>query len=211
MDMSARRAAIRLAFPILGLSVCFDPATAEAHTAIQGIGSFWSGVAHLLTSFDQLAFLIGLAIWTSFYDVRHDARVIGATFAAFIGGVFLGAKIGAPAQLDLAGGVAALMVVVGLAGAARLRTGGVPLVGVALTGGLIGGVAAADATPGLSVGLSSLGGSVASVSVLSYGLLAARCVNVEWGRIALRASASWIAAIGLMLLATAFIPHTGRV
>src|SRR6516225_3161573 len=88
MDMSARRAAIRLASLIFGLSLFLVSATAEAHSAIQGIGSFWSGVAHLLTSFDQLAFLVGLAIWASFYEVRWDARVIGATFAAFIAGVF---------------------------------------------------------------------------------------------------------------------------
>jgi hydrogenase/urease accessory protein HupE len=208
MDMSVHRAAFRLASPILGLSVFLVPATAEAHSAIEGIGSFWSGVAHLLTSFDQLAFLVGLAIWASFYEVRWDARVIGATFAAFIAGVFLGVWIGA--QLHLPGAVAALMMLVGLAGAARLRIGVMPLLGLALAGGLIGGAAAADATTGLSVGLFSLGGSITSASVLSYGLLAARCVKVEWGRIALRAGASWIAAVGLVVLAASFNPHTGR-
>jgi urease accessory protein len=208
MDMSARKAAIRLASLILGLSVFLVPATAEGHTAIEGIGSFWSGVAHLLTSFDQLAFLVGLAIWTSFYDVRCDARVIGATFVAFIAGVFLGVGVGA--QLNLAGAVATLMILVGLAGAVRLRIGAVPLLGLALAGGLIGGAASADATSGLSEGLFSLGGSVTSASIVSYGLLAVRCVKVEWGRIALRAGASWIAAIGLMVLAASVSPHTGR-
>jgi len=208
MDMSARRAAIRLASLIFGLSLFLVSATAEAHSAIQGIGSFWSGVAHLLASFDQLAFLVGLAIWTSFYDVRRDARVIGATFVAFIAGVFLAVGIGA--QLNLAGAVATLMILVGLAGAARLRIGVMPLLGLALAGGLIGGAASADATTGLSVGLFSLGGSITSASVLSYGLLAARCVKVEWGRIALRAGASWIAAVGLIVFAASFSPHTGR-
>jgi len=207
--MPGHRATGRRASPILGLPVLLIPATAEAHTAIQGIGSFWSGVAHLLTSFDQVAFLVGLAIWTSFYDARYDARVIGATFAAYFAGVFLGANIGA--RLDLSGSVAALMMLVGLAGAVRLRISATPLLCLAVAGGLIGGVVAADATPGLSVGLFSLGGSIASASVLSYGLLATRPVKVEWGRIALRAGASWIAAIGLMVLAASFIPHTGRV
>ena len=67
MDMSVHRAAFRLASLIFGLSLFLVPATAEAHSAIEGIGSFWSGVVHLLTSFDQLAFLVGLAIWTSYY------------------------------------------------------------------------------------------------------------------------------------------------
>ena len=49
---------------VLGVAFCLIPASAEAHTALQGVGSFWSGVVHLLTSLDQLGFLLGLAIWT---------------------------------------------------------------------------------------------------------------------------------------------------
>ena len=75
-------------------------------------------------------------------------------------------------------------------------------------GGLIVGAGAAEATPGLSVALFSVGGSIASASVLSYGLLAARRLDLEWGRIARRAGASWIAAIGLMVLALSFVPPT---
>jgi hypothetical protein len=58
------------------------------------------------------------------------------------------------------------------------------------------------------VALFALGGSIAGASVLSYGLLAARRLDLEWGRIARRAGASWIAAIGLMVLALSFAPHT---
>jgi urease accessory protein len=193
---------------LLGLAVCLIPATAEAHTGLTGIGSFWAGVAHLLTSLDQLAFLLGLAIWTSFYDRRFDARVVAAAFAAAFIGVFLGVRFGAAARPDLPAALAALMVAVGLAGAARLRAGPAPLLGLAAAGGLVLGAAAAEATPGLSVALFSLGGSIAGASVLSYGLLAARRLDLEWGRIARRAGASWIAAIGLMVLALSFAPHT---
>lgn len=178
---------------------------------LRGIGSFWSGVAHLLTSFDQLGFLLGLAIWTSFQDRRLDARVIVAAFAAALAGMWLGAGLGEWGGQDLAAAVAALMLAVGLAGAARLRVGAVPLLGLALAGGLIGGAASAGAAGGLSAGLFALGGSIAAASVLSYGLLAARRLDAEWGRIARRAGASWIAAIGLMVLALSFARHTGRV
>jgi hypothetical protein len=60
----------------------------------------------------------------------------------------------------------------------------------------------------MSLSLFSLGGSTASASVLSYVILATRGVGTEWGRIAMRAVASWIAAIGLMLLAFA-VRHPG--
>lgn len=196
---------------VVGAAAYLVPAAAEAHTALQGVGSFWSGVAHLLSSLDQLAFLLGLAIWTSFYGRRFDARVIAVAFAAAFVGIFLGIAAGWGGGLDLLGPIAALMLAVGLAGAARLRVGAAPLLGLASAGGLVVGAAGADAAAGLSVGLFSLGGSIATASVLSYGLLAARRLETEWGRIARRAGASWIAAIGLMVLALSFARHTGRV
>jgi urease accessory protein len=196
---------------VLSLTLSLIPASAEAHTALQGVGSFWSGVAHLLTSLDQLGFLLGLAIWTSFQDRRLDARIIAAAFAAALAGVWLGASFGEAGRLDLATAAAALMTAVGLAGAARLRVGAAPVLGLALLGGLVGGAAGADAAAGFSVALFSLGGSIAAASVLSYGLLAARRLETDWGRIARRAGASWIAAIGLMVLALSFAGHTGRV
>ena len=166
---------------------------------MQGVGSFWSGVAHLLTSLDQLGFLLGLAIWTSFQDRALDARVIGVASGAALAGVWAGLALGGFAPIDFAALAPALMIVVGLAGALGWR------------GGVVGGAASADAVSGLSVALFSLGASIAVASVLSYGLLAARRLDAEWGRIARRAGASWIAAIGLMTLALSFARHSGPV
>jgi hydrogenase/urease accessory protein HupE len=185
------------------------PVSAEAHTAVQGVGSFWSGVVHLLTSLDQMGFLLGLAVWTSFHDPRVDARVIAAAFAAGLVGVWLGARVGAAERLDLVAASAALMAAVGVAGAARLRLGTAPPLALAFIGGLVGSAAGADATAGLSVALFSLGVAIATASVLSYGLLAARRLDAEWGGVARRAGASWIAAIGLMVLALSFAGRSG--
>ena len=104
---------------ILGCAACLLPASAQAHTALQGVGSFWSGVAHLLTSLDQLGFLLGLAIWTSFQDRRLDARVIAVASGAALAGVWTGLGIGGVARIDFSAAAAALMIVVGLAGALR--------------------------------------------------------------------------------------------
>jgi hypothetical protein len=81
---------------------------------------------------------------------------------------------------------------------------------LALATGLACGAASADAVSGVSVPLFSLGGSIAAASVLSYALLAARCLESEWGGVARRAGASWVAAIGLMMLAFSFSGHAGR-
>jgi len=135
---------------LLSFAIWLTPASAEAHTALQSVGSFWSGVAHVLTSLDQLGFLLGLAIWTSFQDRRMDTRVIGAAFAAALSGVWFGARFGEMARLDLSAFAAALMTVVGLAGAMRLRVRAEPLLGLALAGGIVGGAAGADAAVGES-------------------------------------------------------------
>jgi urease accessory protein len=195
---------------VASLAVYLIPASANAHTALLGIGGFWSGVAHLLTSPDELLLLLGLAIWTSFQDVRLDARVIGASLFAVLVGVWIGTGILAGTQLNLVPAGAVLMTVVGLAGAVRLRMGAAPVISLALATGLACGAASADAVSDLSVALFSLGGSVAAASVLSYALLAARCFESEWGGIARRAGASWIAAIGLMMLAFSVSGHAGR-
>lgn len=195
----------------LGIAGCLVPASAEAHTALQGVGSFWSGVAHLLTSLDQLGFLLGLAIWTSFQERRLDAGVIAAAAGAAFVGVWAGLGFGGAVQAGLAAAAAGLMLAVGLAGAMRLRGGAPVLLGLAALGGIVGGAASADATSGLSAALFSLGAAIATASVLSYGLLAARRLDAEWGSIARRAGASWIAAIGLMVLALSFARHGGPV
>jgi urease accessory protein len=193
----------------IGLAVLLLPAPAEAHVALQTMGSFWSGVAHVLTSLDQVFFLIGLAIWTSFLDWDGDARLIAAVFIAVFAGVLLGAAVDPEGRFDLGGIVAALLTAVGLAGAARLRLNAAPVLGFASVGGLVAGAAGGSGATGLSLGLFSLGGSIASASVLSYAILATRRIGPEWARIAMRAGASWIAAIGLMLLAFAMVHRGG--
>ena len=193
----------------IALALCLLPNVAEAHTALQGMGSFWSGVAHLLTSVDQLAFLLGLAIWTSFQDDRLDAAIIRAAFLAVLAGTWVGAKLtlGAGSYLLAASGV--LMLLVGLAGAAALKMRFLLVLCVALIGGLFCGTANADPASGLAAALFSLGGSIAAASVLSYGLLAARRLESHWGTVARRAGASWIAATGLIVLAFSLSQKAG--
>jgi hypothetical protein len=172
------------------------------------MGSFWSGVAHVLTSVDQIALLLGLAIWVGFHDRRSDAPVVGAAFLASLAGVALAPRIGL--HFDFSSLVAALMVIVGLAGAARFQVGRGPLIGVASAGGLLAGAASSAGAAGVSLGLFSLGGSIGAASVIGWGLIATRRVNFDWGRLALRAGASWIAAIGLMIVALACSRYFGR-
>jgi urease accessory protein len=194
----------------LALAICLPPNVADAHTALQRMGSFWSGVAHLLTSPGQLAFLLGLAIWTSFQDIRLDAKVIRVAFLAVLTGAWVGAEFAFAAASNDATAGAVLMVVVGLAGAAALKVSILPLLGLTLIGGLVCGAASADPASGMTAALLSLGGSIAAASLLSYGMLAARRLEGHWGSVARRAGASWIAAIGLIVLAFSISRNAGR-
>jgi len=119
---------MRIKALVSGFAFCLIPVSANAHTALLGVGSFWSGVAHLLTSADQLVFLLGLAIWTSFQDVRQDARVIGASFLAVLIGVWVGSEVVAAARLNLAPAGAVLMTV---PGPAFVAVAGMLLLGLA--------------------------------------------------------------------------------
>jgi urease accessory protein len=195
---------------VLALGIGLFPAAAEAHTALQGVGSFWSGVAHLLSSLDQLGLIVGLAIWTRFHQPRLDSQVIATVFGAVFLGVPLGTVVHVGARLEATAGLPALMIAVGIAGAVRLDLGARALLCMASAGGVVLGASAADGADGLSLALFSLGTSVAGASVLSYALLGARGIEVEWGRIAMRAGASWIAAVGLMVLALHLVGNRGR-
>ena len=200
----------RLASLAVALAAWLSPTPAEAHTPVQGIGSFWSGVVHLLTSLDQVGFLLGLAILTSFDGRDRDARVIGTALVALFAGAFVGDRLPAAEITDFAGAGAAIMLTAGLLGAAHLRVSAAPLLGLASAGGLVSGVSGVEASAGLSLGLFSLGGSIAGASVLSYGLLGARRLDAEWGLIARRVAASWIAAVGMMILALFCARRFGR-
>jgi urease accessory protein len=191
-----------------GLGAVLAPPPAWAHTALRSMGSFWSGVAHVLTSLDQIALLLGLAIWVSFQERQLDAPVIGAAFLACLAGMVVAAAVGS--QFDFSPLVAALMVLVGLAAAARLQMGTGPVVALASAGGLLTGAASTAGAANISLGLYSLGGSIGAAAVISWGLIATRRVNFDWGRIALRAGASWIAAIGLMIVAVACSRYFGH-
>lgn len=189
---------------LVGAALLLAPKAASAHVAFAEMGSFWAGVLYPLTSLDQVGFLLGLAVLVSFQQRRIEVRLIAGVFLGCVAGTLVGHSAGWP--YDAGAAMAALMIVVGLAGVAALRLGAWPLIGLATAGGSLSGGSAGSALGGLSFALFSLGASTALASVLSYGMIATVATaktEIDWTRIALRAGASWIATIGIMLLAFA--------
>jgi len=199
----------RRALPALAAGAILLPDAAGAHTAVTTMGGFWAGVTHLLTSPDQLALFAGLAIWTGLQQSAYDARVIGAGGLAVAAGTFGAAQIVIPA--DLSPAVTVLLVLVGCLGAARLPARHGALIVLTIVAGLCAGAEelGTAATP-----LVAIGSGIAAAAVTSWGLIAARYVSGQlhavWGPVALRAGASWIAAIGMMSLALTTARYFGR-
>lgn len=193
---------------VVGAAVLFAPSAASAHTAFVALGSFWAGVLHPLTAPDEIAVLLGLAVWARLQERRRDMVLVGAVFAGCFVGVVAVSEWGRPFAGEALTAVA--MVVVGVAGAVRLAIGGGPLAMVGAAGGAVLGGAAAEGTTEVSLGLFAAGAAVASASALSYALIATARADAEWSRIALRAGASWIAAIGLMIAALESLRLFGR-
>ena len=180
-------------------AIYFGPDPAEAHTAFKTLGSFWSGALHVLTSFDQMGLLLALAIWASLQTQRRDAPVVGAVCLGSLFGSLISWAVGA--QFDTLFYTSALMVVIGVAGAVALDAVKGVLVVIAASGGALIGITSEINIEGLQRGLIALGAAIAAASTTSYGLIGIAPALPGWMRVAVRAAASWIAAIGLMVFA----------
>jgi hydrogenase/urease accessory protein HupE len=178
----------------------FVPSRAEAHTAFDSLGSFWSGVLHVLTAVDQLGVLLGLAIWAGLQPRRIDSSIVGAILVCSLLGAGMSGMLGLRFNAALL--LSATMFLMGVAAASAVRIGAVWLLPVAAWCGALIGAANAVDSAGLQLGLFALGLSIAAASTLSYGLIGtAHTPGREWLRISLRVGASWIGATGLMVCA----------
>jgi hydrogenase/urease accessory protein HupE len=182
------------------VSIALVPGRAEAHTAFDSLGSFWSGVLHVLTAVDQLGILLGLAIWAGLQRRRIDSSIVGAVLigsllGAGVAGVF-GLRFNAALPLS------ATMFLLGLAAATAVRIAPLWLLMIAAScGALIGAADAAD-SPASQLWLFALGLSIATASTVSYGLIGtAQAPGREWLAISFRVGASWIGATGLLVCA----------
>jgi urease accessory protein len=186
----------------LGLALAL-PTPAFAHSSIQGVGDFWAGALHLLTSLDQVILTLAVALWAGLQPMRPAAGMLGASFAACA----LGGSAALALDVDVSTAVphAGLMVALGLAAAANLPAPAWLCLATAAAGGFLAGLdqGPAGSAAALPIAMALLGCGVALCSLLSNGLLAAFLPRTPPLMIARRAVASWIAAIGVMLLTLA--------
>lgn len=188
---------------LCGLALAGLPSPALAHLVDVRFGEFYGGALHLVTGLQYALLLVALSILAALHRAETGRWMLGAAP--------LGILIGAAAAVAVPGGSASLAVTVGVgvvalvaAAGHRLPTAGLIAIGAAaaLLLGYENGLAitAQSDVPLFLSGLTMAG--LVVVCLLTAGLH--RLADLAaWPRIAMRAVASWIAAVSLILVALA--------
>jgi hydrogenase/urease accessory protein HupE len=189
----------------LTILICLAPSSADAHMVWAGGGAFWAGFLHPLTSLDEICFLVSLSIWSTFNKLSTRLWVLGT-----IGAVTTAAAVilwWSGQELSTIPAMATLMIVTGLGGATRFKVQSVVLVPLAAIGAWFIGSETGQAVGGLSPVGFIIGASLSPTMLFLYLLMGLERLRLEWQSIASRAVASWIAAIGIMMLTFELARH----
>lgn len=184
---------------VVALALLFVPAVANAHI-VKGVGDFYAGMLHPLTTIEHLIplFVMGLLAGQS---ERKSAVGVLATFPLLLFiGAFLGVSKGSSPLVDQIN--LASMVILGALVALDRR---IPLALLLLIAGGLGlshGIAnGAELTGNMRAHRFIPGVTLIGILVVAYGIGIVRKLKAPWTLIGVRVVGSWIAAIGLMVLA----------
>jgi urease accessory protein len=194
----------RLLIALVILS-CLAPSGADAHMVWAGGGAFWAGFLHPLTSLDEICFLVALSIWSTFNEPSTRVWVLGTIGAvATVAAVILWWS---GQELSTIPAMATLMIVTGLGGATRFKVQSAILVPLAAIGAWFMGSETGQAVGGLSPLGFIVGASLSPTMLFLYLLMGLERLRSDWQIFASRAVASWIAAIGIMMLTFELARH----
>lgn len=173
---------------------------ARAHLVSTELGPFYDGAAHPLVTPEDLLLILGFAVLAAFPGVAVGRRTLTALATAWAVGVLAGFAV-ADGELVVPYASAVILVLLGLAGALRrqLPAGflGWLAAFVGFTRGFLNG-SAAQAADG--VWLSAIGIATGVFLAVSLSMGLAAVVERRGWTVVLRVAASWIAAIGLLML-----------
>jgi hydrogenase/urease accessory protein HupE len=194
----------RLAPLLLALtSLCCVPGTASAHLVSVRFGDFYTGLIHPLTAFENALPWLALAMFAGLHGpVRARWMLIAFPAAVAAGAAFATAM---PYLANIQTLNTLSFVLLGALVALGRRTSLSLLTAIAITTGFVHGY---DNGLAFTVGGNALlfVSGVGCAAYLFAALIMAGTLGLAahgWGRIAVRAVGSWIAAIGIMLLGLA--------
>jgi urease accessory protein len=194
LDLSWRCSALAVATMLL------FPQTAHAHLVSARFGDFYAGMWHPLSALEHLLPMLALSLLAAQQGVGIARRVVLDFCAALLVGTTLAALWpGFPAVTwpNLASFVV-LGVLVASASRPAPEVMRVMSIGFGLTHGYANGLAMAPST---LAHLFVPGVAMAGVVLLTLVSAVAVSARLEWQKIGMRVAGSWIAAIGLLMLA----------
>lgn len=186
---------------LLAILVAF-PSAAQAHSIGKNVGDFYWGFLHPITSLESILPLIALGLLAGQQGARKAGWMIGHFATGIVVGPLLALSMGTPelASWVNMGSFIVLGVLLALGRSWPLGL----LSGLSLLFGLTQGWSNAAEMSQASARFLYASGMIAGAYLVVL-LLAAAAVNVqkspEWQRIAVRIAGSWVAAIGLMVIA----------
>ena len=176
------------------------PGTAHAHLVSARFGDFYSGMWHPLSALDHLLPMLALSMLGAQQGAAGARRVLFDFCAALLAGTTLAALwpgFESVSWLNLAS-----FVVLGLLVASATRPALTVMralaVGFGLTHGYANGLAV---TPATVTHLFVPGVAVAGIVLLTLVSALVVSARLEWQKTAMRIAGSWIAAIGVLMLA----------
>ncbi len=178
------------------------PASADAHLINTTLGDFYGGILHPLSGPEDVVPWFALAILASIQDPRNGRWLLFVFPIALVGGALL--SVVAPALSISPAWNLAVIVVTGLAVAAAVKLPFPIFVGlgtlIALLHGYHNGQAMTQDTDRLLFicGVAAIG--YVFVTLIMALAISFRQGGREWRLIALRASGSWVAAVGVIMI-----------
>jgi hydrogenase/urease accessory protein HupE len=185
---------------IAALSMSLASTQAQAHLVNTRLGDFYGGMLHPLTGLSDILPWLALAVLAAFQGADRARWLVAMFPVALMIGVAAALVIPPVASIPYVS--VALIAIVGLAVAAGITLPVWVLVGLGIAVALVDGYQNGQAmTPSTEHWLFVLG--VTAVGYLMMTLAVALALAFldgrgAWRRIALRASGSWIAAVGIM-------------
>jgi hydrogenase/urease accessory protein HupE len=191
---------------VLPLAIALLPTPAAAHLNSTGLGPVYDGVAHFLTSPEDLLAVLALALWTGARGASYGRRALFVLPSAWL----LGSLLGMTAAATADGAVVAALWLMALGGLLATDLT-LPLRGATALAALLGlqrGYLNGSGIEQSASGIAALFGLGAVVFVV-VAIAAASVVRLRaaWARVAVRVIGSWIAASGLLLLGWSLRNH----
>jgi urease accessory protein len=181
-------------------------ASAQAHSTVKGVGDLYAGLLHVLTGLEHVLPFVALSLLAGQRGLKAQAEAVLLVFPVALMAGAAAALWLPPVPGLMFFNMASAILLGGLVASAWPLPATV-FYGLVVVFGISHGFANGEAISGsIKAYLFILGIGLAGLAVLAYGTLMVDFLlkrKTGWITIAVRVAGSWIAAIGVLVLATA--------